>query len=45
VLRGWVEGSFGIVTLTVTDLQAVHKPPDTTLRYPMGTWQEKGVVS
>jgi len=45
VLRGLVESSFGIVTLTVTDLQAVHKPPDTTLHYPMGTWQEKGVVS
>lgn len=45
ILHGVVETSFGVVTLTVTDLQTVDMRPDTELHHPLNEWQEKGVVS
>jgi error-prone DNA polymerase len=44
VLRGLVEKSFGVVTLTVTDLHGVGRNQDTMPRHPWGGWDEERVV-
>ena len=44
VLRGVVEASFGIVTLTVTDLQGVGIKKDTARHHPWDGGRANGVV-
>ena len=44
ILRGIVEASFGIVTLTVTDLHGVGLNKDTTRHHPWGGGDEARVV-
>ncbi|MEP6887732.1 MAG: DNA polymerase III subunit alpha [Nitrospirales bacterium] len=44
VLRGLIEESFGVVTVTVTDLHGVGIHQDTTQPHPLGKWDEGGVV-
>ena len=44
ILRGVVEASFGIVTLTVTDLHGVGLKKDTTRHHPWGGGHEARVV-
>jgi error-prone DNA polymerase len=45
VLRGLIEESFGVVTLTVADLHVVGINQDTTQPHPWDKWDERGVVS
>ena len=44
VLQGLIEQSFGVVTLTVTDLHLVGINQDTTQPHPLGKWDEGRVV-
>ncbi len=44
VLRGLIEESFGVVTLTVTDLHVIGINQDTTPPHPLGKWDEGRVV-
>jgi error-prone DNA polymerase len=44
VLRGLVEESFGVVTLTVTDLHVVGINQDMTHPHPLGKWDEGRMV-
>ena len=44
VLQGLIEQSFGVVTLTVTDLHLVGINQDTTQPHPLGKWDEGRMV-